>query len=227
MKKVVYNVSQLSLSGRGKKMWKHGDVVTENDFPENFNQLIKEGRIKSDEVESEDDDDDDDLFHTLTEADFEENPCLEEAGLKVGELIELSEMNGLIEDCNKEAKAVLLEQRKELILPYTEVITEEQAKIDLSELSEDGFLALESFLKSEYNQLVEERMEDEAKKAAAATPLFTFVDSENNQRPIFTVKDITKAELQAYLLALEIAFKPSEKEEVLFEKAVQASKKAE
>lgn len=152
MKKVVYTVSQLSLSGRGKKMWKHGDVVTENDFPENFNQLIKEGRIKVEESETEDT-----IEKTLTTEDLKMNPELIEEGLKEGEVIEV--------------------------------------KVEESETEE--------------------------------TPLFIFVDSENNQRPIFTVKDITKAELQAYLIALEIAFKPSEKEEVLFAKAVEASKKGE
>lgn len=152
MKKVVYTVSQLSLSGRGKKMWKHGDVVTENDFPENFNQLIKEGRIQAEETEIEQT-----IEKTLTTEDLEMNPELVEEELKEGNAIEI------------QAEETEIEEK----------------------------------------------------------PLFTFVDSENNQRPIFTVKDITKAELQAYLLALEIAFKPSEKEEVLFEKAVQASKKAE
>lgn len=152
MKKVVYTVSQLSLSGRGKKMWKHGDVVTESDFPENFNQLIKEGRIKVEESETEET-----IEKTLTTEDLKMNPELVEEGLKEGEVIEV--------------------------------------KVEESETEE--------------------------------TPLFTFVDSENNQRPIFTVKDITKAELQAYLIALEVAFKPSEKEEVLFAKAVEASKKGE
>lgn len=152
MKKVVYTVSQLSLSGRGKKMWKHGDVVTENDFPENFNQLIKEGRIKVEESETEET-----IEKTLTTEDLKMNPELIEEGLKEGEVIEV--------------------------------------KVEESETEE--------------------------------TPLFIFVDSENNQRPIFTVKDITKAELQAYLIALEVAFKPSEKEEVLFAKAVEASKKGE
>lgn len=152
MKKVVYTVSQLSLSGRGKKMWKYGDVVTESDFPENFNQLIKEGRIKVEESETEDT-----IEKTLTTEDLKMNPELIEEGLKEGEVIEV--------------------------------------KVEESETEE--------------------------------TPLFIFVDSENNQRPIFTVKDITKAELQAYLIALEIAFKPSEKEEVLFAKAVEASKKGE
>ncbi len=152
MKKVVYTVSQLSLSGRGKKMWKHGDVVTENDFPENFNQLIKEGRIKVEESETEDT-----IEKTLTTEDLKMNPELIEEGLKEGEVIEV--------------------------------------KVEESETEE--------------------------------TPLFIFVDSENNQRPIFTVEDITKAELQAYLLALEVAFKPSEKEAALFAKAVEASKKGE
>jgi hypothetical protein len=41
-----YIVSQLYLSGKGKKIWKSGDVVTRLDFPENFDVLLSEGRIK-------------------------------------------------------------------------------------------------------------------------------------------------------------------------------------
>ena len=40
-----YVVKQRWLSGKGKKMWQSGDVVTERDFPENFQTLLKEGRI--------------------------------------------------------------------------------------------------------------------------------------------------------------------------------------
>jgi hypothetical protein len=38
-------VKQRYLSGKGKKQWQSGDEVTERDFPENFDQLISEGRI--------------------------------------------------------------------------------------------------------------------------------------------------------------------------------------
>ena len=42
-----YRVKQLWLSGKGKKMYKSGDVVTEKSFPEgNIETLIKEGRIE-------------------------------------------------------------------------------------------------------------------------------------------------------------------------------------
>jgi len=157
MKKVVYTVSQLSLSGRGKKMWKYGDVVTKSDFPENFNQLIKEGRIKVEESETEE---------------------------TIEKTIDLSDLEG----------EYSLDEVEEVVETIEERI-EEAKEVEESETEE--------------------------------TPLFIFVDSENNQRPIFTVKDITKAELQAYLIALEVAFKPSEKEEVLVAKAVEASKKGE
>ena len=40
-----YVVKQRWLSGKGKKMWQSGDIVTEKDFPENFQILLKEGRI--------------------------------------------------------------------------------------------------------------------------------------------------------------------------------------
>lgn len=42
----VYVVKQRWLSGRGKKMWESGDTVKPSDFPENFDQLISEGRIE-------------------------------------------------------------------------------------------------------------------------------------------------------------------------------------
>lgn len=41
-----YVVKQRWLSGKRKKFFESGDVVTENDFPENFQELIREGRIE-------------------------------------------------------------------------------------------------------------------------------------------------------------------------------------
>lgn len=41
----VYVVKQRWLSGRGKKIWESGDIVQPSDFPNNFDQLISEGRI--------------------------------------------------------------------------------------------------------------------------------------------------------------------------------------
>lgn len=40
-----YVVKQRWLSGKGKKVYQSGDIVTEMDFPENLQLLIKEGRI--------------------------------------------------------------------------------------------------------------------------------------------------------------------------------------
>jgi hypothetical protein len=42
-----YRVKQLWLSGKGKKVYRSGDLVTENSFPEgNLAILLKEGRIE-------------------------------------------------------------------------------------------------------------------------------------------------------------------------------------
>ena len=49
-----YRVKQRWLSGRGKKIWKSFDEVTEKDFPENFDKLLKSGAIVEIDESNED-----------------------------------------------------------------------------------------------------------------------------------------------------------------------------
>ena len=53
-----YRVKQRWLSGRGKKQFSSGDIVTERDFPDNIKELLAEGRI---EVMEEEDSNKEDL----------------------------------------------------------------------------------------------------------------------------------------------------------------------
>jgi len=44
---MYYEVTQRWLSGKGNKVWKSGDIVTASDFPQNIDELVRQGRLKA------------------------------------------------------------------------------------------------------------------------------------------------------------------------------------
>lgn len=219
-----YRVKQRWLSGRGKKQFSSGDIVTERDFPDNIKELLAEGRI---EVMEEED---------LNKEDENKN-----APLKSIDLLYLERKEKLMpfweflhEDHKSADFALWPEETFEIILKEAEsAYTEDEQKFLDSQLEGSG--TIKKILTEEDFELNPELAEQGLKVGdeIEIEPTLEETDSnkedlnenENaekkaifiyNEKPIFTMEDISKPDLQACLLEATIPFKPSDNKDALW-----------
>jgi len=194
-KKIMgYVVKQRWLSGKGKKFFESGDVVTERDFPENFQELIREGRIELVEDGSESDD---------------------EKALKIQESLEQARLAKEDElQAESEAKKALeLENESNADKKLTVVLTQE-------DFDQNPDLAEQDLKVGDTVELeIQEEKANEGENLDPKTPFFHF-DPKGENRPIFSDEDLNKEELIRHLMNNGIAFKGNEGKAKLWEKAI-------